>query len=119
VTNLYGSLTSPCQNREPSTTDTGLSKWANGAYVGDLSLDFAGLQQAVDRTVAKAHHVPAPFAELTGDAYLEEARPEEEVFYRRLHFGALQPVMAHTPHANSDPWFYDADARRLIIKVVP
>jgi hypothetical protein len=30
--------------------------------------------------------------------------PDEDVYYRRLHFGALQPVMAHTPYANSDPW---------------
>ena len=48
--------------------------------------------------------MPAPFAELTGYDYLAPAIPSEEVYYRRLHFGALQPVMAHTPFANADPW---------------
>jgi len=92
------------QNREPSTSNTGLSKWANAAYMGDLSPDFAGLKDAVTRVQAKAPYVPAPFAELTGYSYLDTEIPAEEVYYRRLHFGALQPVMAHTPYSNSDPW---------------
>jgi hypothetical protein len=92
------------QNREPSTTNPGLSKWANAAYVGDLGYDFAGLKEAVTRVVAKSSYVPAPYAELTGYSYLDHGIPDEEVYYRRLHFGALQPVMAHTPYANSDPW---------------
>jgi hypothetical protein len=92
------------QNREPSTTNAGLSKWANAAYVGDLPYDFDGLKQAIDLMVAKNHYLPAPFAELTGYAYLDEGIPDEEVYYRRLHFGAMQPVMAHTPYANTDPW---------------
>jgi hypothetical protein len=33
------------QNREPSTTNPGLSKWANAAYVGDLQYDFSGLKE--------------------------------------------------------------------------
>jgi hypothetical protein len=92
------------QNREPSTSNTALSKWANAAYVGDLSYDFEGLEEAVNRIVAKARYVPAPYAEFTGYSYLDEGIPDEEVYYRRLAFGALQPVMAHTPFANSDPW---------------
>jgi hypothetical protein len=92
------------QNREPSTTNTGLSKWANVAYVGDLSYDYDGLKEAVTRIQAKAAYIPAPYAELTGYAYLDGGIPDEDVYYRRLHFGALQPVMAHTPYANSDPW---------------
>jgi hypothetical protein len=92
------------QNREPSTSETGLSKWANVGYVGDLSHGYAGLAEAVTRILAKAPVIPAPFAELTGYAYLDDGRPDEDVYYRRLHFGALQPVMAHTPYANSDPW---------------
>jgi hypothetical protein len=92
------------QNGEPSTSLAGLSKWANAAYVGDLSYDFDGLKEAVNRIVAKAPYVPAPFAEFTGYAYLDPGIPDEEVYYRRLHFGALQPVMAHTPYANADPW---------------
>jgi hypothetical protein len=92
------------QNREPSTTNTGLSKWANAAYVGDLPYDYDGLKEAVTRIQAKAPYIPAPFAELTGYAYLDGGIPDEDVYYRRLHFGALQPVMAHTPYANADPW---------------
>ncbi|HVO09786.1 MAG TPA: TIM-barrel domain-containing protein [Vicinamibacteria bacterium] len=92
------------QNREPSTTDAGLSRWANVAYMGDLSYQFSGLKDAVDRMLAKAPYLPAPYAELTGYAYLDAGRPDEEVYFRRLQFGALQPVMAHTPYANSDPW---------------
>lgn len=91
------------QNREPSTTNAGL-EWANAAYVGDLSYDFAGLRTGIDRVIAKSRYLPAPFNEFTGYAYLDPGRPEEEVYYRRLHFGALQPVMAHTPYANADPW---------------
>jgi hypothetical protein len=92
------------QNREPSTTNMGLSKWANAAYVGDLSYDFDGLKEAVSRILTKASYIPAPCAELTGYSYLDQGIPDEEVYYRRLHFGALQPVMAHTPYANTDPW---------------
>jgi alpha-glucosidase (family GH31 glycosyl hydrolase) len=92
------------QNREPSASNTGLSRWANAAYVGDLSYDYDGLKEAVGRVQARAAYIPAPFAELTGYAYLDHGIPDEDVYYRRLHFGALQPVMAHTPYANSDPW---------------
>jgi Glycosyl hydrolase family 31 C-terminal domain/Glycosyl hydrolases family 31 TIM-barrel domain len=92
------------QNREPSTTPQGLSRWANAAYVGDLPVGFDGLHQAVVRLLEIAPRVPAPMAELTGYAFEADVRPDEEVYYRRLHFGALQPVMAHTPYANADPW---------------
>ncbi len=92
------------QNREPSTSDTALSKWANAAYVGDMGNDFAGLREGVERVLAKAAYLPAPYTEFTGYAYLEDQPPAENVYYRRLQFGALQPVMAHTPYGNSDPW---------------
>jgi hypothetical protein len=92
------------QNRLPSHSNAGLSRWSNAAYVGDLPPDFEGLAAAVDRVLDRAPYVPAPFAELTGYGYLETTVPDEDVYYRRLHFGALQPVMAHTPYANSDPW---------------
>ncbi len=92
------------QNREPSTTNTGLSKWANSAYIGDLSFEFSTLQDAIDRIVAKGVYIPAPYAEFTGYAYLDTGSPDEEIYFRRLQFGALQPVMAQTPYANSDPW---------------
>ena len=92
------------QNRGPSTSTDGLAKWSNVAYVGDLPYGYDGLRQAVTRIQAKAPYIPAPFAELTGYAYLDGGIPDEDVYYRRLHFGALQPVMAHTPFTNADPW---------------
>ena len=92
------------QNRDPATTPEGLARWANAAYVGDLPVGFDGLKEAVARLLAIAPNVPAPFAELTGYEYRASTIPSEEVYYRRLHFGALQPVMAHTPYANADPW---------------
>jgi hypothetical protein len=99
------------QNRDPSTSNPALSKWANAAYVGDLSYDFEGLKEAVTRMLAKGRYIPAPFAEFTGYRYEVEGRPDAEVYYRRLAFGALQPVMAHTPYGNADPWSpgYPAD----------
>lgn len=92
------------QNREPSTTPAGLSRWANAAYVGDLPVGWDGLKEAVARLTALAARVPAPLAELTGYDFERDHIPDEEVYYRRLHFGAVQPVMAHTPYANADPW---------------
>jgi hypothetical protein len=92
------------QNRQPSTSNSGLTQFANTCYIGDLSYDFAGLRTGVDRVLAKARYLPAPFAEFTGYAFLDDGAPTEEVYFRRLHFGALQPVMAHTPYANCDPW---------------
>ena len=92
------------QNREPSTTNAALSAFANTAYVGDLPYDFAGMRAGITRVLAKARYLPAPYNELTGYAYEDPGTPDEETYYRRLHFGAFQPVMAHTPYANSDPW---------------
>lgn len=93
------------QNRAPATTNSGLSRWGNVSYVGDLPVGYAGLKEGITRVLAKARYLPAPYNELTGYAYGEEGvRPEEDVFQRRLHFGAFQPVMAHTPYANADPW---------------
>ena len=95
------------QNRQPSNTTQGLERWANVAYVGDLSVGFDGLKTAIARVLSMAPTVPAPMAELTGYGYQSDEIPSEEVYYRRLHFGALQPVMAHTPFSNSDPWRRD------------
>jgi hypothetical protein len=92
------------QGREPSTTNAGLSEFANAAYVGDLPYDFAGLREGITRVLAKSVYLPAPYNELTGYAYLNPGAPDEETYYRRLHFGAFQLVMAHTPFGNADPW---------------
>ena len=88
----------------PSMSDGAIARWSDAGYVGDLTYDFAGLKGAVDRVLSKAALIPAPFAEFTGYWYLNPGAPTEEVYRRRLHFGAVQPVMAHTPYANCDPW---------------
>lgn len=92
------------QSREPSTTDTALSRFANVAYVGDAPNDFEGLRDAVSRVFEKARLIPAPLNELTGYDYKSQRAPDEETFHRRIHWGAFQPIMAHTPFGNSDPW---------------
>ncbi len=92
------------QTRAPATTNVGLAQLANVAYVGDLSHDFAGMREGFKRIVAKSEFLPAPYNEFTGYAFQNPDPPDEETFIRRLHFGAFQPVMAHTPYANSDPW---------------
>lgn len=92
------------QNREPVTTNAGLSRLANVGYVGDLPNDFEGMRDGINRVFAKAGLLPAPMNELTSYAFDDPSPPDEEAYYRRLHFGAFQPIMAHTPFANSDPW---------------
>jgi hypothetical protein len=51
------------QGREPSTSNSGLSRFANAAYVGDLSYDFAGMREGFTRLIAKARYLPAPYNE--------------------------------------------------------
>lgn len=92
------------QSREPSVTDGGLAGPANVAYVGDLTNDFAGLREGITRLLEKSRLLPAPMNEFTAYDYIGRRAPDEETFHRRLHWGAFQPVMAHTPFSNSDPW---------------
>ena len=73
------------QNREPSTSNTGLSKWANAAYVGDLSYDYAGLEDAVTpdpgqgplhpRPLRRAHRLRLPRRRHSGRGRLLPAPP--------------------------------------------
>jgi hypothetical protein len=101
------------QSREPFTSDSGLSRLANVAYVGDLSNDFTGLREGIVRLFEKAKLIPAPVNEFTAYDYESNRPPDQETFYRRVHWGAFQPVMAHTPFTNSDPWRSDYDSGLL------
>lgn len=92
------------QSREPSTSDAGISRLANVSYVADLANNFEGLREGIARVLQKAHLLPAPVNELTGYDFDNPLAPEEETFFRRIHWGAFQPIMAHTPFGNSDPW---------------
>lgn len=102
------------QSHEPSTTDTGLARMANVAYVGDLANDFDGLREGVFRLLEKSTLLPAPVNELTGYDFQSRTPPDEETFYRRIHWGAFQPIMAHTPFTNSDPWRAEYDSDLLV-----
>ncbi len=102
------------QSHEPSTTDAGLSNMANVAYVADLANDFTGLREGIVRLLEKARLLPAPVNELTAYDYESRRPPDEETLYRRIHWGALQPIMAHTPFANSDPWRSDYSGDLLL-----
>lgn len=104
ATGSWENVAKAYQGKEPSTSDAGLSQFANVAYVGDLSYDFAGMREGFTRVLSKARHLPAPYNEFTGYAYLNPGAPNEETYFRRLHFGAFQPIMAHTPYGNADPW---------------
>lgn len=102
--NDFENIAKSHQSREPSTTDTGLARLANVAYVGDLANDFDGLREGMSRLFEKSRLLPAPVNELTAYDYESGASPDEETYHRRIHWGAFQPIMAHTPFGNSDPW---------------
>lgn len=97
------------QSHGPSTTDAGLARLANVAYMADLANDFAGLREGIVRMLDKSRLLPAPVNELTAYDYENRQAPDQETFYRRIHWGAFQPVMAHTPFENSDPWRSEYD----------
>lgn len=85
------------------TTRTVLSTVANIAYMGDCNVDFAGLARCVARLFSVATLMPAPYSEFTGYDLSNRAL-NDETYYRRLHFGAFQVIMSHTPFNNFDPW---------------
>lgn len=83
-------------------TDAGLAAYGHTSYVNDLPSDFGGFKTGVERVFSLANTLPAPFNEFTGyDAY---NRPDEETFFRRIHFGAMQVVMDHSPWLHASPW---------------
>ena len=88
----------------PSTSDDLLARIGNVGFSGDLEYDFAGLREGIRRVFVKAHLMPAPFNEFTAYSNVDDGAPDEETFTRRLHWGCFQPVMAHTPLGNADPW---------------
>jgi hypothetical protein len=83
-------------------TNAGLAAYGHSAFVNDLRSDFAGLQEGIRRVFSMANTLPAPFNEFT--AYDYDFRPDEETFFRRIHFGAMQVVMDHSPSVDASPW---------------
>ena len=81
-----------------------LARYGTTCYVNDLCPDYGGLREGIRRVFEYSDVLPAPFNEFTAYEYKQKIRPDEETFFRRLHFGAMQVVMAHTPFLHCDPW---------------
>jgi len=93
-------------------TDAGLAMYGHSCYVNDLFSDFTYLKEGIRRVFSKANVLPAPFNEFTGyDTNWD--RPDEETFFRRIHFGAMQVVMDHSPQQNTSPWNPPYDQKLL------
>jgi flagellar biosynthesis/type III secretory pathway M-ring protein FliF/YscJ len=67
------------QNREPSMTNTGPSKWANAAYVGDLSNDYDGLKEAVTRMLESIVGAGNAIVRISADVDFRKVEKEEEI----------------------------------------
>jgi hypothetical protein len=95
------------------STDEGLRANGNVCYVNDLLNpksdaavpEYLGLAEGIRRVFAKSPLLAAPFNEFT--SYDLNFIPDEEQYVRRLHWGAMQPVMAQAPWRNADPWLPD------------
>jgi hypothetical protein len=95
------------------SSDEGLKANGNVCYVNDLlnpASDAAvptypGLEEGIRRVFAKSPLLASPFNEFT--SYDEDHIPDEAQYVRRLHWGAMQPVMANAPWRNADPWLPD------------
>jgi len=83
-------------------TTNGLAQFGHSAYVNDVPSDFEGLRLGIRRVFEMASVIPAPFNEFTG--YDKNEVPDEETYYRRLHWGAMQVIMDHTAWRDADPW---------------
>jgi len=91
-------------DRKPHTTFEGLKAHGNMCYVGDFGFDFEGMRAGIKRLFEVAPLLPCPYNEFTAYAYKNNETPDEETYYRRIHYGCFQAVMANNPYANTDPW---------------
>ncbi len=88
----------------------GLAAYGHACYVNDLPSDFEGLKTGIERVFSLADTLPAPFNEFTA---FDLAQADEETYFRRIHWGALQPVMDHSPWQHASPWEPGYDAALL------
>lgn len=89
-------------------SDAYLAEAGHTAYIDDLPTNFEGLQEGIRRVYAKTPFVGA-FNEFTAFEY---ETVEEETYFRRIHWGALQLVMDHSPSMPVDPWDYSTELLR-------
>lgn len=79
-----------------------LGKYGHTSYVNDLDSSFGGMREGIRRVFAASSILPAPFNEFTGYAFRV---PDTETYFRRLHWGAFQPIMENDSLAkNAVPW---------------
>jgi hypothetical protein len=78
-----------------------LAAYGHACYVNDLPTDFDGMRTGIERVFSLAGILPLPFHEFTGYWI---GQSDEETFFRRIHWGALQPVMDHSPWWHVSPW---------------
>lgn len=86
-----------------STPDNGfLARHAHTSYVNDMESSFAGMREGIRLVMTASDLLPAPFNEFTGYAMRV---PDAETYYRRVHWGALQPIMENDSlPKNGVPW---------------
>ncbi len=80
----------------------GIEAYGHTCYINDLSSDFLGLKVGIIRVFEMSTSLSAPFNEFT--AYDGLGRTDKETYFRRIHWGALQPVMEHDPWIHAGPW---------------
>jgi hypothetical protein len=83
-------------------SDEALHKFGHTCFVNDKPSDFEGMQVGIRRVFEKGHLLAAPYNEFT--SYDGSHSPDEETYYRRVHFGALQMVMDNSPWMAANPW---------------
>jgi hypothetical protein len=88
-------------DEDETVTEPGLRTYGHACYVNDLPPDFGGLKTGIERVFSLAEVLPAPFNEFTA---FDWAQADEETYFRRIHWGAMQPVMDHSPWQHASPW---------------
>ncbi|MCE5326449.1 MAG: hypothetical protein LLG01_08540 [Planctomycetaceae bacterium] len=96
-----------------TSTDAGLKKIGHVCYVNDLGVDWGGLRTGIRRVFSKSQFLPAPYNEFTAYDVDKNRRPVEEIYFRRLHWGAMQVVMDNSPWVDCDPWTWGYSPRLL------
>jgi Glycosyl hydrolases family 31 len=86
-------------------------QYGHTAYVNDLAHDWEAMAEGIRRVFDSSTILPAPFNEFLG---FQGPPPTLEMYFRRLHFGALQVVMDNSPLENLDPWQPGWDPRLIV-----
>lgn len=81
-------------------SDDWLSQNAHVAYVNDLPTHFGGMITGIRRVFNTTTLMPLPYNEFSG---FSNQHPDAETYIRRMHWGALQPVMENVPKT-TQPW---------------